>query len=199
MATLRLQCSWKMDTAFPRDVMQINPVFDVGFDIADPLNEDTNQLCEDLAVGLSAWDGSAAEITVKAYDCAGTQPVYPSGHFVQNVGGIGSSGIPRELALCLSFYSGQNVPGRRGRLYLPATFLTSSPGQRPTTAQMTNVAALHTLFEGLGGTNVDWSIWSSRDSARYPVTNWWVDDEWDVIRSRGLRATTRQLGTTSES
>ena len=196
MATLRLQCSWKMDTAFPRDVMQINPVFDVGFDIE---GTDTNQLCEDLAVGLSAWDGSAAEITVKAYDVEGTQPVYASGQHVVNVGGIGSSGMPREVALCLSFYSEHNAPGYRGRLYLPAVFLTSSPGQRPTTAQMNNVGALALLFAGLGGANVDWSIWSGRDSVRRPVTHWYVDDEWDVIRSRGMRATTRVQGTTSEA
>ena len=31
----------------------------------------------------------------------------------------------------------------------------------------------------------------------YTVTNWYVDDEWDVVRSRGLRATTRTAGTTS--
>ena len=200
MSTLRLQCSWKMDSAFPRDAMQINPVFDVGFDITQPEAEaEADTLCDDLATALSAWDGSAAEITVKAYDVQGTQPVYASGSAVKNVGGIGSSGMPREIALCLSFYSGHNAPGLRGRLYIPAVFLTSSPGQRPTTAQMTNVGNLAAVFQALGGTNVDWSIWSVRDSERHAVTHWWVDDEWDVIRSRGLRATTRQTGTTSES
>ena len=200
MSTLRLQCSWKMDSAFPRDAMQINPVFDVGFNVADPsAGADAEALCEDLADALSSWDGSAAEVTVKAYDVEGTPPVYASGQAVRNVGGIGSSGMPREIALCLSFYSGHNAPGLRGRLYIPAVFLTSAPGQRPTTAQMTNVGNLAAVFQALGGTNVDWSIWSVRDSERHAVTHWWVDDEWDVIRSRGLRATTRQTGTTSES
>jgi hypothetical protein len=200
MSTLRLQCSWKMDSAFPRDAMQINPVFDVGFDLQDPTAEaDAEQLCIDLADGISAWDGSAAEVTVKAYDVQGTQPVYAAGQAVRNVGGIGSSGCPRELALCLSFYSAHNAPRLRGRVYIPAVFLTSAPGQRPTTAQMNNVGSLALLFQALGGANVDWSIWSPTTSERHAVTHWWVDDEWDVQRSRGLRATTRVSGTTDES
>jgi len=199
--TLRLKCSWKMDSSFPRDRMVINPVFkaDWAIDPESGLNPDSNELCQDLADGLSAWDGSAAEIEVKSYDLEGTKPVYPNGYGVANLGGTGSSGMPRETALCLSFYAGRNVPRRRGRLFLPGVFLTSAPGQRPTTAQMTNVGALSSLFEGIGGVNVDWCVWSTLDQEAFPVTNWWVDDEWDTVRSRGLRATTRITGTTSEA
>jgi len=194
---LRLKCSWKMDTAFPRDRMVINPVFDVAGTLPSGVDEDS--LCQDLADGLSAWDGSAAEIEVKSYDVEGTPPIYSNGHGIANVGGIGSSGMPREVALCLSFYAGLNIPTRRGRLYLPGVFLTSAPGQRPTTAQMTNVGALALLFAGLGGSDVDWCVYSPRTGEHHSVTNWWVDDEWDTIRSRGMRSTTRIQGTTSET
>jgi len=30
------------------------------------------------------------------------------------------------------------------------------------------------------------------------VSNWWVDDEWDTVRSRGLRPDIRVTGTVSE-
>jgi hypothetical protein len=42
---------------------------------------------------------------------------------------------------------------------------------------------------------VAWVVWSRKDQVARPVTNYWCDDEWDTVRSRGLKAVTRQTGT----
>jgi hypothetical protein len=38
----------------------------------------------------------------------------------------------------------------------------------------------------------NWIVYSKVAGAGYGVSDYWVDDEWDTQRSRGLRATTRQ-------
>jgi hypothetical protein len=39
---------------------------------------------------------------------------------------------------------------------------------------------------------VQWGVFSRTDSAFYQAETAYVDDEWDVIRSRGGQATTRR-------
>jgi hypothetical protein len=194
MTVVRAQCAFTMDTAFPRDKIAINPVFELTGAI-----EDADALAEALADALTAWKAAACELTVKTYDVQGTRPVYPNGQAVNDVGIIGASGSPREIALCLSFYAERNVPRQRGRLYVPFCLQSTSStvGRRPTVPQQQRVADLVPIFAGLGGPDVDWGIWSTRDNEFRKVTNWWVDNEWDVIRSRGQRSDSRLSGTTS--
>jgi hypothetical protein len=45
-------------------------------------------------------------------------------------------------------------------------------------------------------TNWDWVLRSPSDHAFKPITNVWVDDEWDTMRSRGTRPTTRVTAVT---
>jgi hypothetical protein len=198
MPVYRLQCSFGADSQFPRDRMVLTPHFDV----KGPNAPNVDQLCEDLATALYAWalPASAREVRVTAYDAQGTPPVFPVGDAVRGLGQAPLSTAPRELALCLSFFSERNLPRNRGRLYLPFTFLSSgSPVLRPTSGHQTKAAALVPIFTGLGGIDVDWSIYSRTDDQARPVTDWWVDDEWDIIRSRGMRPTARQTGTTTEA
>jgi hypothetical protein len=116
----------------------------------------------------------------------------------KNATGQSASGNPRELAICLSFYADRNIPRHRGRLYFPAPIVAgSSLSVRPSSIAMNAVAAFVPVFAGLGGVDVDWVVWSEKDRTARKVTNWWVDDEWDVVRSRGLRPTTRLTGSTS--
>lgn len=198
MAIYRLQCSIGADTAFPRDRVMINPHFNnVGGILTD---SDADQLCEDLADALVAYVSGTREIVVKAYDAQGTPPVFPVGNAIRNVGQFPASSAPRELALCLSFYSGQNVPRRRGRLYLPVFLIAPgvTHGVRPSTTNQAKVGALATILADLGGADIDWSVYSRVDDVARAVSNWWVDDEWDSMRSRGLRSETRTVGTVSE-
>ena len=198
MAVYRLQCAIGADTAFARDRVVINPHFN---NVGGILTEsDTDQLCEDLADALVAYVSGTREITVKAYDAQGTVPVFPVGNAVRNVGAFPASAAPRELATCLSFYSGQNLPRRRGRLYVP-TFLVGAGvthGVRPGGALTAKVGQLATILADLGGADIDWSVYSRTDDVARAVSHWWVDDEWDVIRSRGLRPEVRVTGTVSE-
>ena len=194
MPIFKLQVSMAGDSALPRDRMVITPHFnDQG------VGTDPQELCEDLAAALSPWCNDLREITVKAYDAQGTPPVYPVGDAIINADTYPASGAPREIALCLSFYSERNTKRNRGRLYIPWCVLSAGAGVRPTEANRIKVGTLATILSDLGGVDVDWCVYSRLDDAARPVTNWWVDDEWDTIRSRGLRPTTRTAGTTTEA
>jgi hypothetical protein len=197
MPLWRLQTAISGDTTFPRDAMVITPHFnDVG------ITTDPQSLCDDLAAAIGAWmepvDGR--QIIVRAYDAQGTPPVLPQGEAIRNLGLAPATFVPRELALCLSYYSGNKTPRNRGRLYIPPVWLTAldTPRARPIEAWRVKVGALATVFADLGGPDVDWCVFSRRDGAAKSVTGWWVDDEWDVIRSRGLRSTARTEGALSE-
>lgn len=189
---VKLQCAFAADSTFPRDRFIITPHFNITSPGGDP-----QALCDDLAPALAAWCNGTREVKVTAYDSQGTKPVYPSGEAIVNLGQAPASTVPRELAVCLSYFATRNIPRHRGRLYIPLA-LTSQGGQlRPSATLRDIVASLVPIFENLGGIDVDWCLWSPTDAAAYKVTNWWVDDEWDTVRSRGLRPTTRTQGTTS--
>jgi len=208
VAIFRMQCSFAADSALPRDRFVITPHFrDRG---GDPLSGDNPQgLADDLCEGLRVWLGTlnnpAREINVRVYNAehisSPSDPGFPLGEATVNAGVAPGSVVPRELAVCLSFYGDRNVPRRRGRLYIPATFLTTSAlsGARPATAVRDAVGALVPVLTGLGGIDVDWGVWSRADRAFHSATNWFVDDEFDVQRRRGLRPTTRTAGTTTEA
>jgi hypothetical protein len=75
----------------------------------------------------------------------------------------------------------------------------TTPTVRPTGQQMNRVAEWAVPLQDLGGVDVDWVVFSRTDGQARPVTNFWVDNEWDTVRARGLRSDTRILGTTSEA
>lgn len=194
MPIFKLQCQIGGDSTLPRDQCVITPHFN-----DEGVGSDPQGLCDDLATALGTYFAGSRQVIVKAYDAQGTVPVYPVGEAIVNVGAAPISTLPREIAVCLSFYSVRNIPRQRGRLYLPLFALgLSGPGVRPATAVRDKVAALAPILGDLGGVDVDWCVYSRTTDTAHPVTNWWVDDEWDTVRSRGLRATTRTEGTTAE-
>jgi hypothetical protein len=197
MPLWRLQTEFAMDSVLPRDVLTLTPHFnDTG------VGTDPQGLCDDLAAALDVWSGTGLrQITVTAYDAEGTPPVYPQGRTQLNTGLSPESNFPREVACCLSFFSERNIPRQRGRLYIPLVIISPAAQQidgRPSQGLRTNIAELAPIFSDLGGVDVDWSIYSRVDALARPVTDWWIDDEWDTVRSRGLRATARTTGTTTE-
>ena len=130
-------------------------------------------------------EGGAREIRVKVYNY-GPPPQYPLAEHVLNEEQIAAWHAPGEVALCLSFYSERNVPRQRGRVYLPVAHRSSSLGANPGLAILTDAVALGQQLAAAGGVNVDWSIFSTRDQQARKVTDVWVDDEWDTVRSRGI-------------
>lgn len=194
MPVWRLQCTWQVDSVAPRDRMMITPHFnDIGA-TTDPQN-----LCDDLLAGLQSVTACTGEVRVTAYDAQGSIPVYPQGDAIINKGAQMATNIPRELAICLSFYGERNVPRQRGRLYLPLWFIGVAPsGLRPV-IPIAKITQLVPVLTGLGGPDVDWCVYSRVQDHAHSVTNWWYDNEWDIQRLRGLTGTSRTLGTTTEA
>jgi hypothetical protein len=197
MPVWRLQTTVWFDSILPRDGLTINPHFDDHGITSDP-----EGLCADLAAALDAWASTQAanQIQVRAYDAQGTPPVFPQGDVIINATKTRVSPIPRELALCLSYFSGQNRPRYRGRLYMPIQLFETAVSLtvRPSGSTQSKVLAFATALKDLGGPDVDWVVYSRLDDAARPVTGYWVDDEWDVVRSRGLRSSARLTGSASE-
>jgi hypothetical protein len=194
MPIWRLQASWQLDTAAPRDRVVITPHFnDIGA-TTDPQN-----LCDDLLAGLETVLPTSGELRVKAYDAQGSVPVYPQGDSIIRATQVHPTSKPRELAVCLSFYGERNVARQRGRLYIPVGITAIAVNALRPVIPITQLADLVTLFTGLGGADVDWCVYSRRLDHAFSVTNWWYDDEWDVMRSRGLRGSARIQGTTTEA
>lgn len=110
----------------------------------------------------------------------------------------GSSAGPREVALCLSFYATLNAPRRRGRLYIGPFIGGETSNERPTSGLQTTLKNLAIGIGNLGGVDVDWMQYSPTNGVLNKVTNYWIDNEWDTVRSRGLKGTTRVTGTTQE-
>lgn len=110
-----------------------------------------------------------------------------------------ATSMPTEVALCCSFQaplqSGIPQARRRGRVYtgpfIQSTTLASTG--RPSAALIASVAAagnaLLDTLQDVGGPR--WVVYSRVDDAAYEITNGWVDDEFDTIRARGRRSTTR--------
>jgi hypothetical protein len=194
----RAQCIFSLDSTLPRDQLVINPCF-----LDHGVTSNPSNLASDLATALEGWYGTASvlPITVKLYDIEGSKPVAPAAIATRNSTlAPPSAGCPREIAVCLSFYAGQNVPRKRGRLYVPAALLGGMPSSlalRPSSTVRNKVKALAPVFASLGGVDVDWIVWSRAGNAFNRVTNYYVDDEWDTVRSRGLRPTLRDAATTT--
>lgn len=187
-----MQSSFQADTAFPADAIVITPhINDTG------LGTDPQNLTDDLANGyVTAFPGFNGQITVKAYDVEETPPTFPKATTVVRPDAVGSYAAARELAICLSFYADRNIPRQRGRLYIPPLFVsTSAAASRPAISEVI-FQPLVDLLSGLGGVDVDWCVWSKVSRTAHKVTNWWVDNAWDVQRRRGLEATERTTGTT---
>lgn len=93
----------------------------------------------------------------------------------------------RQAAICLSYYADRNLPRQRGRLFLgPWT----TGNINATNLQTQAVINLADGLAGIGGLNVDWSLWSPTTQTASRINHAWVDDSWDIIRSRKLPALT---------
>lgn len=198
---IRAACQWAVGSTLPRDSMQITP----HFRHQNPLgvgDTDWQQLADDLAAGLAGWAspqiGNSNQLTVKLYEIGKPPPNRPAATKILNAGQAGEASTFRELAVCLSFYGGPNAPSNRGRLYVPYFMASAgtSLGVRPSSTVRDKVGTLAPIFAGLGGVNVDWIVWSPTKQAATKVDHWWVDDEYDVQRRRGLKVTARTSGTT---
>jgi hypothetical protein len=189
MPTYTIQVATAADSVLARDaIVNTFHVDDKGaFSDPDGLAEDTVGIWQQLY-------GAARQIEARVYD-TGTAPNFPLGQFIANAGQAPASTFPREVALCLSYYGERNLPRTRGRMYVCAAIASNLvPNKvRPSLGDMNALLDHADRISGLGGADVDWITFSSVDGSNEPVQTAWVDDEWDTMRSRGLRATTRTI------
>lgn len=194
MPLTKFQVAMFGSSQLPRDAI----VNTLHFNVAEGVggSPDYGALCNDLAAIYNQYWLNAGfhRIEVRAYGLEGPPPHLPLGQTILNATATPGGNGPREIALCLSFRSGASGlgPRRRGRIFLPVTIHTTASTERPSPNIMTRALALAQHFADLGGTNVDWNVYSTRDQHGYQVTDAWVDDEWDIQRRRGYRPTTRQ-------
>jgi hypothetical protein len=165
----------------------------------EALNE--TQLAVDLRNIFRARDHQASEmgVEVKMYDMQDAKPRAVRGHanWAASTGAFQGSPGPREVAMCLSFRGEANTKRTRGRIYI-GPFKQLSCNQRPDLTLRQTVLALANGIANLGGVDIDWCVRSETADQMVPVKHAWVDDEWDTIRSRGLKATTRITSTHDE-
>lgn len=198
---IRAQCCWQVDSMLPRDASCINPAFRHQADISSMTGPDWQTLADDLAAGINTIAGGSRQLTVKLYEIKDPVPGNPNRPMatkITNANSFQATTYPGEIALCLSFNGGPNGPSNRGRLYLPWFCIASTaPGNRPSGTNRTAAGAFVPVFAGLGGANVDWIVWSPTRKAATRVERWFVDDEFDTQRRRGLKMTARTTGVTS--
>jgi hypothetical protein len=140
------------------------------------------------------------EVDVRAYD-TDAAPNYPRATTIVNAGQAWTLGAVREVALCLS-YSGPNRGNKneRGRIYLCPGLHPgfSNYSLRPDTTQMTWASEWYTKsnesFPDIGGVDWKFGVWSKLHQTFRQTTQWWVNDDWDIQRRRGLRESTRLSG-----
>ena len=183
MSVFRVQMAFPFDTALPADVVTINPHYN---------GSDAQALANALAANLKATTYVALHpFTIKVYDAKQKPPSYPLATATQS-GTPPNSGIPREVAVCLSYYAVYNRPRFRGRLFLPPTWFTAVANVRPSGTLQQAVVDFSTdvLTKALPG-GTFWTVYSPTQGTDAQVTDVWCDDEWDTVRSRGLKATNR--------
>lgn len=154
------------------------------------LADDTAELWATTVERTAAQD----EIRVRAYDMSDEEPRPIRGEALLEWDAPSNSVGPREVALCLSYFAGRNLPRLRGRMYIGPIRLAAM-GDRPTEQLMGTLGALAEGISGLGGINVQWVQHSEASGEYTNVTDYWVDNAWDTQRRRGIEASTRLRGT----
>lgn len=183
MATYRVQIGFQLDSALPKDLVTMNPHY---------AGDNPQALADALKANLIANSAVAQAVPflIKVYDALKGVPSYPL-YSTSNGAGFSPTNKPREVALCLSYYAIWNRPSFRGRLYIPGAFVGSSMDVRPTSGQMAAAIAWKNVFGKNLPANHTWGVFSRKTQQISAVSHVWCDDEWDTMRSRGLKSTTR--------
>lgn len=201
MAQYRMMVTLEDPNAVDASDYVVN-TFYLDTDLVVPGDEDPRQLAQDAA---ELWSTALlipsplTRIRCRAYDMADATPREVKGEHVLTRAPNGVM-APREVACCLSYYADRNLPRQRGRIYI-GPFNTGAMAMRPDAV----IGSLQTLAEGisgLGGANVQWVQHHASPIQGEPgtfknVTDYWIDNEWDTVRSRGLKGTSRTTGTVS--
>lgn len=137
---------------------------------------------------------------VKLYDMSDATPRVPVSITNWNLTSAPSNPpLPSELACCLSFQappaSGQPQARRRGRIFIgPLHTSTNDSGGRPVASMRVAIAAAAAACKtavAANGVGTWWVAYSQIGGTAIPVTNGWIDNEFDTQRRREQGYTTR--------
>lgn len=131
---------------------------------------------------------------VRAYNLADPKPRPIRGHVTHTpTTWEGSALGPRLLALCLSYYSGRNLPHTRGRIYIGPL----KGGDTGEVADAFMLGRMMDLAKGLyniasqGPLSWAHATHSTVTGQTNVVSNYWANDVWDVQHSRAHKELTR--------
>lgn len=121
-------------------------------------------------------------------------PVYTHGWNFS--GATGTSSMPQEVAICLSFQaakvSGLPQARRRGRIYFGPLAGVAETSGRPTSTLINNVAAFgQALLSESNISDWTWVVYSGVNNSAADVQSGWVDNSFDTQRRRGVEWTAR--------
>jgi len=135
---------------------------------------------------------------VKYYNAVTSVPNYPLFTNTFNLATApGAIDLPLEVSLCVSYANDSETsvaaPRRRGRIYVSGYGETSNTAGRPTSGVVTNLCDIYRDYVEAANllSGVTACIWSRANGALYPIERVWVDNEWDTMRSRGGKSTSR--------
>lgn len=199
MADLQAQVILGTDTNLPEDfvvntwafsTLQPAPDLTPAEVIRDGLHAFYGGIDTYLSPFLIGW------VQIKIYDINAPKPRVPEHDFLTpNVITPGSSPLPEEVAVCLSFrgvlVSGQSPARRRGRVYLGPLTYTALQGD-VSNRQRVDPGFLEDISTAYADAQTIWSagdvvhsVWSRRNDDLVPVTYAWVDNALDTQRRRG--------------
>lgn len=188
MPFVRMIVSARKDVSTPaRDAVVNTLYFNVSNDPITPTGYQA--LVDDLWAlwGGKPW-GQYRYVDVRAYDMADAEPRPQKARKAAFTPGSNViTGVP-QVALALSYYADRNLAGKRGRIFLGPW---PTADERPNAGAISAAIGLCDGLAGLGGVNVDWSLYSPKANDHWRISNAWVDNAWDIIRSRRLRGTSR--------
>jgi hypothetical protein len=115
-------------------------------------------------------------------------------------GRVNVAGLPTEVAVCLSFYAGRNLPRSRGRIYIgPLNVASSTSGEGRPTPQLIDSIADRASNVARTTENVTWVMVTKggfpiqkEPAGAKVITAGWVDDAYDTQRRRGLAPLVRK-------
>lgn len=140
----------------------------------------------------------AAGLEVRVYDLREQEPRTVVPITVPVTGNVATSGLPNEVAVCLSYYGSRNIPRHRGRIYLGPlnanAMQTHEAGgdMGPHAGLVWGLRAAAGRLRAAASPALPWSVYSRVNNQLDPITAGWVDNSFDTQRRRGIKPSSRQ-------